>query len=262
MKNRRFLVIAAVGENSLHTSWMGDKTTRIFDLALVDYHGCPQYKEHAEYYFPMKGPKWHLISQAAEALGEDLNGYDYVWAPDDDLMMEVEALENFLNTAKEQNFYLSQPALKIESYVGHKLTLQRKGVKWRNTNLVEVMAPLFSQQAFQKFLPLFTKNKSSWGIDIVMSHLALEMGEKPTIVDEYGMVHTRPLNQYKPGLKSGQYANLEKSPQQELQDLLAEYGVNLPYKKRTTSTFPVSYIPDVITRFLMKRKYKKTKRIE
>ncbi|MEJ7660045.1 MAG: DUF707 domain-containing protein [Hymenobacter sp.] len=58
---------------------------------------------------------------------------------------------------------------------------------------VEVMAPLFSQDALRQCLVSFNENKSSWGLDSVWPKILGYPQNKLGVFDAVVMEHTRPV---------------------------------------------------------------------
>ena len=67
---RRNLVIATVGDDSQHSSWLAQRYDRSFDVALV-YYGkqTDRYRGESEYYVERRGFKFPLISHFLAELG-------------------------------------------------------------------------------------------------------------------------------------------------------------------------------------------------
>jgi hypothetical protein len=67
----RFLIIARVGDHSLHQEWLKPAKFKNFDLCLSyygDYRG--RYKNDCDIYFESKGAKWPKIKEVVQKLGK------------------------------------------------------------------------------------------------------------------------------------------------------------------------------------------------
>lgn len=193
---KKNLIVVRAGDNSLHPEWLGPNQN--FDL-VVSYFGNQQdlYKDKA-LRIDHKGSKWqglHLVMTCPELNGEQINwrDYEYICFPDDDLRASVDTWNEFFDIVNELQPELSQPALTLDSYHSHKITLQVPEVKYRKTDFVEVMTPCFRKDFFFAARHTFSENISGWGLD----HLWPEMLDPETrnfvIVDKTPVVHTRPV---------------------------------------------------------------------
>lgn len=192
MPNNHFLIIARVGDKSLHSHWLQGATPE-FDLFL-SYYGSEQdkYKTDATYYENKKGGKWSEISRIWEEQAALINQYDAVWFPDDDLLINAHQLNRMFAFFKAYELELAQPALSQDSYYSHAQLLQQQGTTIRYTNFIEVMAPIFSKTALQQLGSSFSQSRSGWGLDFLWPQLLPEQS-KVAIIDAVTVVHTRPV---------------------------------------------------------------------
>ena len=72
---RKNLIIAAVGDQSLHKYWIPKKRSS-YDLFLINY-GSKSFKTDAKYYIEQKGSKFNLINEAIENYSEILD-YNFI----------------------------------------------------------------------------------------------------------------------------------------------------------------------------------------
>jgi hypothetical protein len=109
---KRFLIIIPAGDNSLHKYWYNSD---IYDLYVI-YFGDNketerEYKKKADFFRKDKGPKWQLIRRTIQTF--NINKYNYIWLPDDDLEINKNNLEEFLLISEKYQFKLSQPSLNV-----------------------------------------------------------------------------------------------------------------------------------------------------
>src|SRR5690348_4500205 len=105
-----YLVVARVGDNSLHRQWLSGR--RNFDLAL-DYYGdeTGKWSEDADLYRQTKGAKWPALSQFVQENRELVDGYECVWFPDDDLLATGDVVSDMFELTRSLGVGLAQPAL-------------------------------------------------------------------------------------------------------------------------------------------------------
>lgn len=210
------LVIATVGDNSLHKEWIKEKPN--FELVLL-YYGdnkeiAKSYISDTSHLYASKGFKWWLIKSFIEDNIEWLSQYEYIWFPDDDLEISTQDINKLFELAKKYELWLCQPSLL--GYVSHQITLPQVNYLLRYTNFVEVMAPMMSLDTVLKLKDTFDVNYSSWGLDGVWPYLLGQPKDKVAIIDSIRMKHTKP--QGNPEL----YSKIPHS---------LEYDTNLVYEK-------------------------------
>jgi hypothetical protein len=86
---------------------------------------------------------------------------------------------------------LAQPALTVDSYFTHVVTLRHSEFQIRFTNFVEIMAPLFSTEMLARAYPTLAGNISGYGLDAVWPRMS-SLG-RVAIIDETPVKHTRPV---------------------------------------------------------------------
>ena len=215
------LVIATVGDDSIHPHWLLDKPE--FDLVLLYYDNNPEvassYTKYTPHVFSGKGFKWWLIKAFIDNNLEFVSKYDYIWFPDDDVFLNSLDINKLFNTSREHNLWISQPAML--GYVSHQITLPQRGNLLRFTNFVEVLAPMFNLESLLKVKHTFDANESAWGLDYLWPYLLEDPKDKVAIIDDIVMFHTKPVGGRK--LES----IMSTSRQKELEDTLAFYAPEL-----------------------------------
>lgn len=145
----RVLVMAAVGKNSKHKEWLGDKANAKFDLLLIDYSGeRNDYREDATYYDKSKGVKFNLFWNYLIAHKEIIPKYDYFWVMDDDLVTNTADMNRFIDFVVEKDLVLAQPALTKGSTNHWENFRVDTECTHRNSAFVEIMAPIMRADFF------------------------------------------------------------------------------------------------------------------
>ena len=194
MANRRFLVMARVGDKSLHGKWI-EGGTRSFDLFLSYYGTTPgKYAHDADFLREIRGLKWPILHKHIEEEKNLIEKYDAVWFPDDDLLIDAASIDRMFDMFSAFNLSLAQPALSWDSYCSHPLLLRNNDSILRYTNFVEVMAPVISKNALRLLGPTFNQVRFGHGLDYLWPYLLkTKCGQNDiAVIDAVEMVHTRP----------------------------------------------------------------------
>ncbi|WP_186445531.1 DUF707 domain-containing protein [Paenibacillus cremeus] len=225
MGNHRYLVIARVGDGSLHREWLQPAEHKNFDLCLSYYGNEPgRYANECDYYVESKGPKFIKLHELIQSLGSLVFQYDAIWLPDDDISTNAYNISRMFQIFSEQNLQLAQPALTKHAFF--QVTVRHIDYKLRYTKFVEVMVPIFSREALQICWPTFNKSLTGWGLEHVWAKLLGYPNKKMAIIDETPVKHTRPAG-------GGElYRNIEAeygiNVWQNTENLLNEYGIVAP----------------------------------
>jgi hypothetical protein len=214
----RNLVVARVGENSLHRAWLQNATPN-FDTVLLFYgKNIPQaWEEDGLETHHIPGSKWEGITVYLNNT-TNWRSYDRVVFPDDDLLFDAWSLNKFFDLSERLGADLSQPALDSQSFYSHSITLKSPSFIARFTNFVEIMCPCLSRRFLEIAKPLMAESKSGWGLDFYWPQLLerLQM-VPPVIIDEVAITHTRPV-----GIV-GNGCDADHSPMQDLRNLQQKY---------------------------------------
>jgi hypothetical protein len=221
--SNRYLLIVRAGDKSLHPGWLDG--ARDFDLH-ISYFGRQDEPFGA---LPEgvtlsreAGPKWLGLKECLESHPDFLERYSRIGFPDDDLAADAQTWNTAFRVLEETDAALGQPALDPLSFYSYDITLRRAWLKYRETDFVELMAPIFRIDFLKKVLPTWDLNKSSWGLDMVWREMARRDGDKLVIVDACAVLHTRAIG------KGAQYSagNMQGSSQyDEYRDLLDAHGI-------------------------------------
>ena len=224
---RRALVIARVGDASLHPGWLAGAApgSRNWDLHLSYFGDRPDpFQERPDDVTLTieKGTKSIELNASMDKLADRIWTYDWMWVLDDDLAADLATLNRFVEIVEEYELDLAQPALGGGSYVAYDITRQRPHMALRFTSFVESMAPCFSRRALELCLPYLNSTVSSWGPDYLFPKLLGYPKDKIAIVDETPVIHTRPVAM---GPNIALAKELGADPNKELQAFLRLYGL-------------------------------------
>ena len=230
-RSKKALVVIRCGDASLHPEYVNQHAD--FDVVL-SYFGndLPYDLTHIQYVHYCKGSKWEGLSAFFQANPSIWQAYDYIWLPDDDLSSDVANINQFLQIAAQERFDLAQPGLTHNSYWSFLITRQVKGLRYRVSNFVEVMAPLFSRSAFAVCVDTSAENKSGFGLDFLWRTLL--KGRKIGIIDQTPVFHTRPVGSAGNGM-GAQKAGHVVTPRDERKALFKKYRIFAKNKKCTSA---------------------------
>jgi hypothetical protein len=186
----RFLVIAAVGDASLHRRWLQRDNGPSFDTMLIDYgSGTQDYERDATYYLRARGLKWPLIAEAARVFGDRIDGYEAIWCPDDDLEIDTSSVNEMFAIFQRYKLRFAQPSLAEGSHVWFQTTRQCPYAVLRYVDHVELGAPIFSRDAFARIAPTLGESETGWGLDTLWAHM-LEHTDM-AVIHSVAVRHTR-----------------------------------------------------------------------
>jgi hypothetical protein len=215
------LVVVCAGDNSVHESWLAAKEFKNFDLFIIYYGNIPdKYYTDADFYVQNKGYKFpllykHLYKHYA------LDQYDYFWFPDDDIKATTADINLLFQQMNESLYWIAQPSIKKDCPHTWPHTTTKKGNIYRETQLVEIMCPIFRKTALDIFLPKFKETNTGWGLDRLWSETTLKKSKNLLgIFDIISVEHMRKMG------NGDLYSNLKKDGinyKKEYQDFLQKY---------------------------------------
>jgi hypothetical protein len=222
---KRNLVFCRVGDGSLHRTWIGDPATRSYDVWLDSYaeDDARWAGEPARVTVDRGTVKIPRIARLLRESADELDRYDAIWFPDDDLALTPADVDRLFAAFRALGLSLAQPALRAGSHYAHAITLESRAFFARYTNFVEPMAPLFSREALRACAPTFSESVSGWGMDLVWPKLLGDPRDRIAIVDAVAVLHTRPI------ATSAWYERLHVDPGEEKRAMAARHGVVLPH---------------------------------
>jgi hypothetical protein len=214
-----------VGERTLHAPWHAwpDRTYDLFVIAYEDF--CDRRApvlEASDRVFHRRGPKWSIVASVIDELGPAIDAYGTIWIPDDDIFIRAPDIDRLFDIFERHGFAMAQPSLSPQSHHSFAALVKRPGRLYRETNFVEVMAPMFSRAGLRRVTPTMTTTESGWGLDFLWSQHVLA-DERVGVIDAVSMTHTAPVQHERPGADST-YARLDLTPWDDLRSLDATYG--------------------------------------
>jgi hypothetical protein len=184
------------GDESLHPLWFAQKdVARTWDLhisyfgkadapALAGTDGVTFTKDDGTY-------KWAGMRACLAKKPFDLDAYEYVAFPDDDLVVTTQSWNNVFTLMKHYDLHAAQLGLHPQSYYTINQTLQRPGTRLRYVNCIECMAPVTRSSVFKHASQYFDDPGSSWGTDYVIAHHIGKRDKAIAILDATPALHTR-----------------------------------------------------------------------
>jgi hypothetical protein len=118
--------------------------------------------------------------------------FDWLLACDDDVVLPARFLDRFLAATRRADLKLAQPAHRLHSHTGWRITRRKLGAAVRETNFVEI-GPLtaFHRDTFGVLVP-FPDVKMGWGLDVHWAALAAQHGWRIGVVDATPILHLVP----------------------------------------------------------------------
>jgi GT2 family glycosyltransferase len=125
-------------------------------------------------------------------LGDEEPDADWLIVCDDDVVLAPRFLDRFLEAARRADLKLAQPAHRLHSHTGWRITRRKLGATVRETNFVEI-GPLtaFHRDTFGVLVP-FPDLRMGWGLDVHWAALAAQHGWRIGVVDATPILHLNP----------------------------------------------------------------------
>lgn len=236
------LVIAAVGDESLHRHWLSGR--REYDVCLIYYGAGTGYAGEADHYRRAKGYKFHLIRDYIDE-NPWVSRYDYVWLPDDDVHASADDINKLFLHMRDYDLWVAQPS--IMGHYGVKISLHQMGSIIRFTNWVEIMCPCFSYHALEVCKTCFKENNCGWSIETIWNVLLGHPRAKMAIIDDVVVHHTRPV-------RGGDVYTGIADPMKEATDVYYRWGLDKEMEKDLEHGTPAD--PDVYCAVVYKQFFK------
>jgi len=120
---------------------------------------------------------------------EDLESFDWLLLLDDDVVLPRGLLDGLLAQAERHSLRLVQPAHRIRSHAGWRVTRRRAFSAVRETAFVEIgPVTALHRETFSTLLP-FPPLRMGWGLDAHWAALAREEGWRIGVVDVLPIAH-------------------------------------------------------------------------
>jgi hypothetical protein len=218
----RNLVIVRAGDESLHTSFLGEERDRTWDILVSCYGKNPDlYRDRGQERTDdprLSNPAVHALIGARHK--EWAERYDYIWFCCDDIISDIGRVNRLFEIVREYQFEVAQPALTLDSIIGHAHLAVNKAFKLRYTTFVESMNPCFSYEFLMRCWPTWAANISGYGIDYLWPNW-VEHLSKIAVIDEVPVRHTRSQGALYDGFKAQGVV-----PREEMIALLRKEKIN------------------------------------
>jgi hypothetical protein len=193
----RDLVIARVGRNSLHRSWIDEGKQRSWDLYLCPFEEIPpQATLDCVVGEVIPGPKWEGLRILLNTW-DGWRDYDHIWLPDDDILASQDTISAMFRAAAALGLKIFTPALHENSHYGHYIIMRNRNFFARRVGFVEIMAPGFSRPVLEHLLGTLDLSTSGWGWGLDPLWAKLMDYEDLGILDAVPVLHTRPVGKFR-----------------------------------------------------------------
>jgi hypothetical protein len=193
---RKNLIFMRGGDESLHPLWLAQKgVERTWDLhvsyfgkneapAMAGSEGVSFTKDEAIF-------KWAGMRVCLEKKPFDLDAYEYIAYPDDDVVVTTEGWNRVFELMRQYDLHAAQLSLHPYSDYTINQTLQRPGLLLRYVSCIECMVPVSRVSVFKHAAQYFDDPGSSWGTDYVIGHHLKHIPKSMAILDAVPALHTR-----------------------------------------------------------------------
>jgi GT2 family glycosyltransferase len=157
-------------------------------------------------------PKFKIINNIINQ--ENLDKYEYVLITDDDVIMPIDFLDQYLGLQSEVGFALAQPARTNNSYIDHPIVGQHPGLRARQTRFVEIGPVVsFHKSIYNKIFPFDLTSPMGWGYENVWAYELERYNMTMGIIDNTPVDHSirRAVENYNWNLVDQQRTNLFNS---------------------------------------------------
>jgi hypothetical protein len=160
----------------------------------------------------------------AEAIGrgEVRDDYEAVLVADDDLE-PASSWSHVFALFYASGFKVAQPALTRDSSCMWAVNFRVGGLRWRQTNAVEVMAPILAGNVLREMLPRMLEDRNGWGLDAWWAAKYAPIG----VLDGAPVRHLRPQGSAHP------LTGLHEDPDRQTAKFCATHGISV-VKERFT----------------------------
>ncbi len=212
---RDFLLYVSCSKGLCQVELFGNN--RIYDVAINDYTLQNSNPEEAEYKFSVDEWKFRHIHKD---LKDIVFKYKAIAIFDDDMLMSTDDLNSLFTIGETEKLNLWQASLTHDSANPWKHLYNIPNVYMLKTNSIELMMPIFSNEALKTCFDSFIINYSAWGLNIAWTHLLKE--EKIMVIHSIKAKHTRPLTR-------GRIMPNGLTPEQDAELVFNHYGIKIPH---------------------------------
>jgi UDP-Gal:alpha-D-GlcNAc-diphosphoundecaprenol beta-1,4-galactosyltransferase len=184
----RFLAFIRCGRTRPHIDLSEWQASGDIDVC-YSFYEAPDFSPDTHHTYIINGglSKYHAFEQLWNT-EPWVRGYEAYWLIDYDVHFTSRDVLALFNEGLQAQALIWQPSVAPDSYTRWDHLYQRPGKKGlRNTNFVEVMAPLFSNAGMQRCVKTFSTSISTWGLDHVWSTLCSPA--EMAVSDTYAMEH-------------------------------------------------------------------------
>jgi hypothetical protein len=193
----RDLVIARVGNNSLHRFWIDEGKPRGWDLYLCPFEElAPQAGVDCIVGEVIPGPKWSGLRTVLNEW-DGWREYDHIWLPDDDILASQDTISAMFEAAAALQFKIFSPALAENSYYGHYIMMRNRNFFARRVGFVEIMVPGFSRPVLEQLLHTLDLSTIGWGWGLDPLWAKLLDYKDLGILDAVPVLHARPVGKFR-----------------------------------------------------------------
>ncbi len=190
------LIFVRGGNESLHPLWLRQKdVARTWDLHVSYFgdRGAPMNAGEEGVTFTQDDArfKWGGMRVCLDKQPFNLDDYEYIAFPDDDLVVTTEGWNRAFALMKQYDLHAAQLALHPSSFYTINMTLQRPGTRLRYTNYVELMVPVARVEVFKHISQHFHDPQSSWALDHVIGAFLKDKPKSMAMLDAVPALHTR-----------------------------------------------------------------------
>lgn len=223
--NQKYLFAAAVGrkdklnfEKIIQTFGCNDFDYLIFvyddtEFRELIYEKC--------FFIREKGFKWYFGKKYLTPEYCEKYGHIFFW--DGDIDIRNFSYKNFVNIMERNNLEMAQPSLTKDSYFYHAYTLKNEQYKiGRFVDFVEIMVPVFTNNAWLKFWHMVEKDYNYWGCGYDNLAKSFCRYHNMGIVDQESVRHTNPVRVI-PGRREEMSVFFDTHPKFK-KSLMIEYG--------------------------------------
>jgi hypothetical protein len=163
------LVFTSAGDNTNFYDYWCDKN-RNYDIWLVYYgdndDNYNKYKKYVNKIWRRKGTKFQNFNYIYKnELFDKKYKYDRFFITDDDIIINSNDINRLFDISREYDLSICQPSFSDDSKISHIINKNQPGNILRFTNFVEVNTPVFSKDALNKFMNIYSPELVEWGVD-------------------------------------------------------------------------------------------------
>ncbi|KAL3156378.1 hypothetical protein ABBQ38_000692 [Trebouxia sp. C0009 RCD-2024] len=232
---RTNLVVAAVGDSSIHERWFEDFEYATWDLAVFYFGKRDDFScDKCVYVESGSGTKWSFLYKFGKSdvfQKKFAKQYQQLYVTDDDIVQTSHTISRAFALMQQYGLLLAQPSLcsPFESTTWLNPLYKDARVILQYTTFVEIMVPIFNMKFFtSKVVDTLENAETGHGLDWVWPFVMGYPQEKIAIINDVCVVH--PKKELQPGSKLTIYK--EHNPHAEHVAVLAKFGYEAEILKK------------------------------